>query len=101
MIPAAQGCSGWELGPPGRALPVLAQDRATREIVGCYVGSRSEDGAIGLWQSLPDGYLDADTYVDFWSAYDAIFYAGKLYHVGKASGQTNHIERFNNTLRQR
>lgn len=38
---------------------------------------------------------------DFWEAYDAIFYADKLHHVGKESGQTNHIERFNNTLRQR
>lgn len=79
----------------------MALARETREIVGCYVGSRDEQGAIGLWQSLPECYLEAETYVDFWAAYDAIFYADKLHHVGKASGQTNHIERFNNTLRQR
>lgn len=79
----------------------LAQDRATREIVGCYVGSRDDEGAIGLWQSLPEYYLDADTFVDFWKAYDAILYAKKLYHIGKQSGQTNHVERFNCTLRQR
>lgn len=79
----------------------LAQDRVSREIVGCYIGSRDDEGAIGLWQSLPECYLDADTYVDFWRAYDAIFYANSLYHVDKKSGQTNHIERFNNTLRQR
>lgn len=79
----------------------LAQDRTTREVVGCHVGSRDEEGAIALWQSLPDCYLDAETYVDFWEAYDAIFYADKLHHVGKKSGQTNHVERFNNTLRQR
>ncbi len=76
-------------------------DRATREIVGCYVGSRDEDGAVRLWQSLPECYLDADTYTDFWHAYEAIFYADKLHQVGKDSGQTNHTERFNNTLRQR
>ena len=84
-------------------------DRETREIVGCFVGCRDEQGAhgirlqgaIGLWESLPDCYLEAETYVDFWSAYDAIFYAGTLHHVGKAGGQTNHVERFNNTLRQR
>lgn len=79
----------------------LAQDRVTREIVGCYIGARDDEGAIGLWQSLPECYLDAETYVDFWQAYDAIFYAKSLHHVGKESGQTNHIERFNNTLRQR
>ena len=45
--------------------------------------------------------LEADTYVDFWKAYDAIFYAKTLHHVGKESGETNHIERFNNTFRQR
>lgn len=54
-----------------------------------------------LVHSLPECYLDADTFVDFWKAYDAIFYAKKLYHVGKQSGQTNHVERFNCTLRQR
>ncbi len=58
----------------------LAMDRATREIVGCHVGARDEAGAVALWQSLPECYLD---------------------QVGKKSGQTNHIERFNNTLRQR
>ena len=79
----------------------MAMDRATREIVGCYVGSRNEAGAVALWQSLPECYLDAETYTDYWKAYRAIFYADTLYQVGKESGQTNHIERFNNTLRQR
>jgi insertion element IS1 protein InsB len=79
----------------------LAQDRQSREIVGCFIGSRDDEGAIGLWHSLPECYLDAQTYVDFWKAYDAVFYANTLHHVGKDSGQTNHIERFNNTLRQR
>lgn len=54
-----------------------------------------------MWQSLPECYLDAETYTDYWQAYRAIFYANTLYQVGKESGQTNHIERFNNTLRQR
>ncbi len=79
----------------------LAQDRKTREIVGCHIGARDEAGAIALWQSLPDCYLNAETYTDYWNAYRAIFYANTLYQVGKESGQTNHIERFNNTLRQR
>jgi insertion element IS1 protein InsB len=31
----------------------LALDVSTREIVGAYVGDRSEAGARGLWDSLP------------------------------------------------
>ena len=31
----------------------LALDKKTREIVGVYIGNRSEDGARGLWNSLP------------------------------------------------
>jgi hypothetical protein len=47
--------------------------------------SRDEDGPIGLWQSLPDCYLDAETYTDFWEAYDAIFYKKMLLQVGKVA----------------
>lgn len=69
--------------------------------MGCYIGSRSDEGAINLWMSLPLCYLDATTYADLWDAYNAIFYADKLKQCEKGSGETNHIERFNNTLRQR
>jgi IS1 family transposase len=34
----------------------LALDWKSREIVGCYVGVCSGDGARGLWQSLPSVY---------------------------------------------
>jgi len=33
-----------------------ALDKKTREIVGVYIGARSEDGARGLWNSLPPVY---------------------------------------------
>src|SRR6266498_204686 len=36
-----------------------------------------------------------------WEAYAAILPSKRHRAVGKESGQTNHIERFNNTLRQR
>ena len=38
---------------------------------------------------------------NFWEAYAAILPSKRHRPVGKESGQTNHIERFNNTLRQR
>jgi insertion element IS1 protein InsB len=80
----------------------LAMDRETREIIGVYIGSRSEEGARQLWNSLPPVYRQcAVCYTDFWQAYACIFPSKRHQPVGKESGKTNHIERFNNTLRQR
>lgn len=80
----------------------LALDRNTKEIVGFYLGDRSEEGAKGLWQSLPKVYRQcAVCYTDFWSAYAQVFPSKRHKAVGKKTGLTNHIERFNNTLRQR
>ena len=80
----------------------LALDVETREIVGVYVGDRSREGAQGLWEALPPVYRQcAVAYTDFWSAYDHIFPSKRHHSVGKESGQTSLIERFNCTLRQR
>ena len=37
---------------------------------------------------------------DFWEAYALVFPEETHHSVGKESGQTNHMERWNNTLRQ-
>ncbi len=80
----------------------LAQDKKTREIVGAYIGSRDEEGAKGLWKSLPPIYRQcAVSYTDFWSAYAKIFPSKRHKPVGKETGKTSYIERFNCTLRQR
>ena len=80
----------------------LALDVNTREIVGVYVGNRSHEGAQGLWDSLPAVYRQcAVSYTDFWSAYNQVFPRQRHQNVGKDSGQTSLIERFNCTLRQR
>jgi insertion element IS1 protein InsB len=80
----------------------LAMDRETREIIGVYIGARSEEGAKQLWNSLPPVYRQcAVCYTDFWAAYACILPSKRHQPVGKDSGKTNHIERFNNTLRQR
>lgn len=79
-----------------------AIDRDTREIVGVFIGSRDREGAEGLWESLPAVYRQcAVCYTDFWSSYETVLPAERHRAVGKRSGQTNHIERFNCTLRQR
>ena len=80
----------------------LAIDCDSREIVGLHVGSRNQAGAKGLWKSLPPVYRQcAVCYSDFWSAYEKILPQKRHRPVGKESGKTNHIERFNLTLRQR
>ncbi|GAA5535130.1 IS1 family transposase [Deinococcus aluminii] len=74
----------------------LAMDRATRRIVGCFIGQRDAPGAFGLWQSLPTPYLDALCHTDGLREYRSVVF-GALHHIGG----TQHIERFNATLRLR
>lgn len=71
-------------------------------IVGCFIGSRDEVGARGLWHALPAVYRQcAVCYSDFWRAYPAVLPSKRHKAVGKGSGKTSLIERVNNTLRQR
>lgn len=80
----------------------LAIDRKTREIVGVYIGERSRRSAQKLWESLPPVYRQcAVCYTDFWVSYEKVIASKRHKPVGKESGKTSHIERFNNTLRQR
>lgn len=80
----------------------LALDIETREIIGVHIGDRSEQGAKKLWDSLPSVYRQcAVAYTDFWRAYALVFPTPRHKSVGKESGKTNYIERFNCTMRQR
>jgi IS1 family transposase/transposase-like protein len=80
----------------------LALDIDTREIVGVHIGDRSEQGARALWDSLPSVYRQcAVAYTDFWSAYALVFPDKRHKAVGKETGKTSYIERFNCTMRQR
>jgi IS1 family transposase len=80
----------------------LALDTNTREIVSIYIGNRSRESALQLWHSLPPIYQQcAVCYTDFWDAYQGVLPARRHKAVGKDSGKTNHIERFNTTMRQR
>jgi len=80
----------------------LALDSYTREIVGCFIGSRDKTAAQALWESMPPVYRQcAVCYSDFWAAYACVLPSKRHKAVGKETGKTNYIERFNNTLRQR
>lgn len=80
----------------------LAIDRDTREIVGCFIGDRSRKSARKLWESLPEVYRQcAVAYTDFWQSYQQVIPSKRHRPVGKETGQTNHVERLNNTFRHR
>ena len=80
----------------------LAINESTREIVGVYIGARDRNGAQGLWDSLPPVYQQhAVIYTDFWKSYNEVFPQERHIPVGKNTGKTSYIERFNNTMRQR
>ena len=76
----------------------IALCRRTRQIVG--VGHRGIETCHKLKASIPEGYIRLETYSDFWYLYDHVFME-RHQSVGKKTGQTAHIERWNNTLRQR
>jgi insertion element IS1 protein InsB len=53
-------------------------------------------------ETLPPLYRQcAIAYTDFWAAYGAVLPSKRHRAVGKETGKTSYIERFNNTLRQR
>jgi insertion element IS1 protein InsB len=75
--------------------------RRTRQIVAFVIGDRSKETCSRLWAAIPDGYKCCHTFSDFWSAYRQIFPVETHRCVGKETGETAHMERWNNTLRQR
>ena len=80
----------------------LAIDRNSRKIVGYFVGDRTRKSARKLWASLSEVYQQcAFAYTDFWQAYKTVIPHESHRAVGKETGLTNHIERLNNTFRQR
>jgi insertion element IS1 protein InsB len=79
----------------------IALSRATRQVVAYVIGDRSRATCQKLWEQIPVGYRRAHCYSDFWEAYQGIIPAEQHTAVGKETGMTAHVERWNNTLRQR
>jgi len=79
----------------------IALCRRTRQIVAHFIGDRSEKSCRELWKRIPDAYKQCCSYSDFWAAYQNVFSSKTHQCVGKESGETAHVERWNNTLRQR
>jgi insertion element IS1 protein InsB len=64
-------------------------------------GDRSAVTCEALWHKIPASYKHGLVYTDFWEAYHKVVPAKQHRPGGKKEGQTNHVERFNLTLRQR
>jgi insertion element IS1 protein InsB len=79
----------------------LALCRRTRQVVAYAVGTRDEITCQRLWDRIPRPYRQGLCFTDFWKAYALVIPEEQHVASGKEAGQTNHIERFNNTLRQR
>ena len=78
----------------------IALCRKTRQVVARAVGDRSKETCRELWNNVPDEYRKGHCFADFWKAYQAVIPEEQLTQVGKETGETAHIERWNCTLRQ-
>ena len=79
----------------------IALCRATRQVVAYALGDRSAATCAKLWERIPAAYRHSHCYTDFWEAYQKVLPAAQHTPCGKETGLTAHVERWNNTLRQR
>jgi len=79
----------------------IALCRATRQVVAYFIGDRSRASCRQLWERIPAAYQSGHCYSDFWEAYSLVIPSEQHTAAGKETGLTAHVERWNNTLRQR
>lgn len=75
--------------------------RRSRQVVAFALGDRSAVTCRKLWNKIPSSYQQCCSFSDFWSVYALVFPESTHQMVGKDTGETSHVERWNNTLRQR
>ena len=79
----------------------IALCRRTRQIVAFFIGQRDSASCQQLWQRVPPDYATCQTVSDAWHTYPEVLPLGSHQAFGKEAGETTHVERWNNTLRQR
>ncbi len=79
----------------------IALCRKPRLVVAYALGDRSEKTCRRLWEAIPQASRTGHCYTNFWKAYQAVIPEEQHTAVGKETGETAHVERWNNTLRQR
>ena len=78
----------------------LALCRRTRQIVAHALGPRDDATAQLLWTRIPPAYRQGPPCTDHLESYRNVLPAAR-HQAAYSKGPTDHIERFNNTLRQR
>ncbi len=77
-------------------------DALTRQAIAFHVGDRSRLSAQALWEKIPRGYQEqAMFYTDCHEVYKGVIPPAQHRAITKLARKTNHVERFNCTLRQR
>jgi insertion element IS1 protein InsB len=80
----------------------MAMDAKSRQVMAFHVGDRSRRSAKRLWAKIPQVYRQqAMFYTDQYVVYEGVIPAAQHRAISKLARKTNHLERFNNTLRQR
>jgi insertion element IS1 protein InsB len=79
----------------------IALCRKTRQVVAYAIGDRSKRTCLRLWVAIPSPYRHGSCFTDCWAAYVAVLPKAQHFAVGKETGETAPVERWNNTLRQR
>jgi insertion element IS1 protein InsB len=80
----------------------MAMDAKSRQVMAFHVGDRSRRSAKRLWAKIPQAYRQqAMFYTDQYVVYEGVIPAAQHRAISKLARKTNHLERFNNTLRQR
>jgi IS1 family transposase len=80
----------------------IATDATTRQVIAFHVGDHSGQSAKALWEKIPPGYQEQATfYTDQYEVYKGVIPAPQHRAISKLARKTNHVERFNCTLRQR
>ena len=79
----------------------IALCRQTRQVVAYATGDRSAKTCQKLWERIPAAFRTGHCFTDYWEAYQKVLPDEQHTACGKETGQTAHVERWNNTLRQR
>src|SRR5713101_7475107 len=73
-----------------------------RQVLAFHIGDRSRQSAEALWQKIPLMYQEHATfYTDRYEVYKSVIPPAQHRAITKLARKTNHVERFNCTLRQR
>src|SRR5689334_22867778 len=75
----------------------IALCRKTRQVVAYAIGDRSKQTCQRLWEAIPLAYRQGHCFTNFWAAYKAVIPEEQHTAVGKETGETAHVERWNNT----